>query len=122
MQIDRIRMSGQILSVLTGAATVVVAWIVFFDNPAGPVTHYKAGLWFYVIPAMGAAGLVAAVAGVFAWPIVLLALAAITCLPFGLYLLIGAGLPLKLLGVSWLGYVAAGSLMIGHRQGVLPRA
>jgi len=67
--------------------------------------------YFHPVAVHGPPG---AISGVFAWSIALLALAVITFFPFGLYLMIGVGLPLKLLGVSWLGYLAAGFLIVGQ--------
>ena len=81
-----------------------------FANPYAPVTAHDGGAWIVVVPAIGAAGIVAAIAALLSARRTLVALFLVSFFPFGLYLMATPSI-WRWFGAMPIGYLAAASLL-----------
>jgi hypothetical protein len=101
---------GKVIGVAAGATCAGLAAVFVLANPYRPATAEEAGLWIFIIPGIGAAGLLAAIAAVRRAARTLFVLFAISFFPFSLYLMLTPGI-WRWFGVAELGYVVAAVLV-----------
>jgi hypothetical protein len=105
-----LRVLGKAIGVLSGLACAALAYVFLFANPAGPATAYKLGVWIFIMPGIGIAGLLAAIAALFGARWLLVVLFAVSFFPFSLYLMLTPGI-FHWFGVAELGYPIAALLL-----------
>lgn len=114
------RVLGKAIGLLSGLMCAALAWIFLFANPAGPVTAYKAGVWIIIVPGIGIAGLLAAIAALLGVTWLLVVLFAVSFFPFSLYLMLTPGI-FHWFAVAEMGYPVAALLLRSRATKPMPK-
>lgn len=111
------RALGRAIGVAAGSTCAALAAVFILANPYRPMTLDEAGAWVVVVPGIGAAGVLAAIATLVDARRTLVVLFVVSFFPFSLYLLLTPGI-FCWFGVAEMSYVAAGRPLEAEAQNV----
>jgi hypothetical protein len=106
------RALGKTIGVLAGMTCAGLAAVFMLANPYyhHPPTAYQAGVWVAIVPGIGAAGILAAIASLLNARRTLVALFVASFFPFSLFLMPTPGI-FRWFAVAEMGYVVAAILL-----------